>query len=241
MFKRESWIKNGFRMAYLEGGAGPTLLFLHGAGFIEGYENLLQAFSGNYHIIAPHLPGFGESDSITAEWDLDSYRIFINDFINSLGRRQIILVGHSFGGLIALGLSDNPAVKKIVVFNPSCKATIDLKFFFNLFVKKTAADAKRSLAVGYQIAHDFMALVIHHNIFRLAKMLLSSLNRPIPQIQKPTLCIWCVHDEVLSPETPSILKSFPCVTIDLIDGNHDWPLFYPELMIEKINSFCYNS
>ena len=46
----------------IEGGSGPDLLYLHGAGGITKDDPFLAALAEKYHVYAPLLPGYGESD-----------------------------------------------------------------------------------------------------------------------------------------------------------------------------------
>jgi len=56
---------DGLKIAYREGGnpKNPKLVLLHGfpAGSHQ-YRNLIQSLAGQFHVIAPDYPGFGESD-----------------------------------------------------------------------------------------------------------------------------------------------------------------------------------
>ena len=42
-------------------GSGEPLLYLHGAGGLLGIDPFLEELGKNFKVIAPHLPGFGES------------------------------------------------------------------------------------------------------------------------------------------------------------------------------------
>ena len=46
----------------IEGGSGPDLFFLHGAGGITADNPFLAALAEKYHVYAPLLPGYGESE-----------------------------------------------------------------------------------------------------------------------------------------------------------------------------------
>jgi pimeloyl-ACP methyl ester carboxylesterase len=42
---------------YLEGGSGPPLVFLHGAGGMTADDPFLAKLAGRFHVHAPFLPG----------------------------------------------------------------------------------------------------------------------------------------------------------------------------------------
>lgn len=81
----------------------PTLLFLHGWGsnstlWFRSVEQLDQA---GYRLIFLDLPGFGKTQLPTKPYTLDLYAEFVQAFIQKLGVKNHILIGHSFGGKIA--------------------------------------------------------------------------------------------------------------------------------------------
>jgi pimeloyl-ACP methyl ester carboxylesterase len=56
---------NGFKVFYREAGdaKAPTVLLLHGFPTSSHmFRNLIPELAGDYHIVAPDLPGFGFSD-----------------------------------------------------------------------------------------------------------------------------------------------------------------------------------
>ena len=85
-------------------GAGPTILLLHGLGCThEIWEDLVAKLPSNATIIAPDLLGFGDSPKPK----LASYSNYVQaksviKTLKKLGsHKQLIIVGHSMGGLIA--------------------------------------------------------------------------------------------------------------------------------------------
>ncbi|MGI9535188.1 MAG: alpha/beta fold hydrolase [Thermodesulfobacteriota bacterium] len=98
---------NGSQINYLYFGNGikskPVVIFIHGAaqssGSWEYQYNLCRSYK-RFNSIVPDLPGHGESDG-TGFTSIQEYSDFLNDFINKLKLREIILVGHSMGGRIS--------------------------------------------------------------------------------------------------------------------------------------------
>lgn len=85
----------------LEGGSGPDLLFLHGAGGITREDPFLAALAEKYHVYAPLLPGFGESEESSKIRTMLDFTLHTLDVMSALGLNKPILVGHSMGGMIA--------------------------------------------------------------------------------------------------------------------------------------------
>lgn len=85
----------------LEGGSGPDLLFLHGAGGIDASNPFLAALAEKYHVYAPLLPGFGESEESTEIRTMLDFTLHSHDVMSGLGLDKPVVVGHSMGGMIA--------------------------------------------------------------------------------------------------------------------------------------------
>ena len=96
---------DGLRVRYLEAGAGPAVLFLHGASTgssAEVWEDVFQPLAGaGYRPIAYDQPGYGLTDNPTDF--TNSYRArFITKVMDALAIDRATLVGHSQAGGFAL-------------------------------------------------------------------------------------------------------------------------------------------
>lgn len=85
----------------LEGGSGPDLMFLHGAGGTSAEDPFLNALAEKYHVYAPLLPGYGASDECSEIRDMLDVTLHTYDVLEALGLKKPILAGHSMGGMIA--------------------------------------------------------------------------------------------------------------------------------------------
>jgi len=86
---------------YYEGGAGQQLVFLHGAGGLEMDGNFLNALQEKFHVYAPLLPGYGDSEECPELRDMLDFTLHTWDVVDALGVRDPILIGFSMGGMIA--------------------------------------------------------------------------------------------------------------------------------------------
>ncbi|HEY1632479.1 MAG TPA: alpha/beta hydrolase [Rhizomicrobium sp.] len=86
---------------YFEGGQGTPLVFLHGAGGLAANDPFLAALAAKYHVHAPLLPGYGDSEECGELRDMLDVTLHTWDVIEALGLKNPILVGHSMGGMIA--------------------------------------------------------------------------------------------------------------------------------------------
>ena len=86
---------------YFEGGSGPDLVYLHGAGGITADDPLLAGLAKSHHVVAPLVPGYGDSEECPEIRDMLDFTLHTWDVVEALGLRDPILVGHSMGGMIA--------------------------------------------------------------------------------------------------------------------------------------------
>ncbi|MFC3068162.1 alpha/beta fold hydrolase [Phenylobacterium soli] len=86
---------------YIEGGSGPDLVFLHGAGGVTPEDPFLAALAKTHHVYAPLVPGYGDSEEAPEIRDMLDFTLHTWDVAAALGLKDPILVGHSMGGMIA--------------------------------------------------------------------------------------------------------------------------------------------
>src|SRR5690606_22785188 len=86
---------------YFEGGSGPDLVFLHGAGGVTAEDPLLAELAKSHRVLAPLIPGYGDSEEAPEIRDMLDFTLHAWDVLDALGLKDPILVGHSMGGMIA--------------------------------------------------------------------------------------------------------------------------------------------
>ena len=94
----------GLNVRYVEAGDGPVVLLLHGLAdsLLSWYCNIDALAEAGFRVIAPDLPGCGDSDKPNRlEYDPGSAAGFIYDLSQELGIAKLSLVGNSAGGLIS--------------------------------------------------------------------------------------------------------------------------------------------
>ncbi len=101
-FRRRSLQLGDHRVAYSEGGKGEPVLLVHGFGSSrDSWNRMAGRLTKQYRVIAPDLPGWGESTRIEAESYAYPKQIQrLREFIVALGLGRVHLVGHSMGGFI---------------------------------------------------------------------------------------------------------------------------------------------
>lgn len=124
--KKHSIEVKGINITIHESGPGKSkipLLLLHGGGLdsaMLSYGTIMSTLGEKYHVIAPDLPGYGESDKPKVPYTIEWYQKFLDDLIEVLGFKQINLGGLSLGGGISLGYSiKNPEkINKLILIAP---------------------------------------------------------------------------------------------------------------------------
>ncbi len=96
------------RLHYEERGDGPNLILLvHGyTGCSRWWEPALERLSpARYHAYALDLRGTGDSDKPPSGYNVEQYAEDVFQFCHALGLTDLVCVGHSMGGLIAVQMA----------------------------------------------------------------------------------------------------------------------------------------
>jgi pimeloyl-ACP methyl ester carboxylesterase len=93
---------HGAKLHYMTAGHGPTLILLHGyAETSLMWKPIMPALARRFTVIAPDLPGIGDSDIPADGLDMKSAAIRIHDLAKSLGVQKAEVVGHDIGLMVA--------------------------------------------------------------------------------------------------------------------------------------------
>lgn len=91
---------------FCDKGSGRAVLFLHGWGSdFLAFRPFIDRTAEYCRVCAVDLPGFGQSEEPPVAWGIDEYADFVLAFLAELKLDEAILVGHSFGGRIAIKLA----------------------------------------------------------------------------------------------------------------------------------------
>jgi pimeloyl-ACP methyl ester carboxylesterase len=93
---------SGANIHYLTAGHGTPLILLHGyAETSRMWKPIIPALAKRFTVIAPDLPGIGDSDIPADGLDMKSAAIRIHDLAKSLGVQKAEVVGHDIGLMVA--------------------------------------------------------------------------------------------------------------------------------------------
>src|ERR1700691_1197314 len=93
---------SGVRIHYLTAGNAPAVILLHGfAETSRMWRPIMPVLAERFTVIAPDLPGIGDSDVPTNGLDMKNAAIRIHDLSKSLGVQKAEVVGHDIGLMVA--------------------------------------------------------------------------------------------------------------------------------------------
>jgi pimeloyl-ACP methyl ester carboxylesterase len=119
---------------------GSPVLLMHGWGCshdtVKSIANMLNRDMLVYNI---DLPGHGSSQEPPEAWGVEAYTSLMEKFIARLNLSDPVLIGHSFGGRIAILLSSrNPISRMVLVDAAGIKPKRPLKYYIKVYSFKTA-------------------------------------------------------------------------------------------------------
>jgi pimeloyl-ACP methyl ester carboxylesterase len=246
-----------FSVETYEYGSGEPLLYLHGAGGLLGFEPFLEELGKDFHVIAPHLPGFGETTGGELIEDVFDAALFYHQLMDDLGIRSAHIIGHSMGGMLAAEVAalDTHRAKRLVLVG-SAGFWIDAHPIPDVF----ALDLSE---LGGYLFHDpespfaKMFLAVPADMQQLADMYVERVKRfstaskflwPIPdrglkkrayRISAPTLLVWGESDRLVPPVYADEFTSRIRTTrIEIIKhAGHMLPYEQPEAFVKVVRKF----
>ncbi|MGE9807936.1 alpha/beta fold hydrolase [Janibacter sp. G1551] len=96
-------VLHSHELSYLDSGAGPVVLFIHGIlGSQRQWAHLVDKMDDHHRVLVPDLFGHGESAKPLGDYSLSAHAAALRDLLDHLGVHRVTLVGHSLGGGIAM-------------------------------------------------------------------------------------------------------------------------------------------
>jgi pimeloyl-ACP methyl ester carboxylesterase len=115
-----SAVVDGIKLHYLTAGHGPTVILLHGyTQTSRMWRPLIPKLSNKFTVIAPDLPGIGDSDIPKGGLDMKTAAIRIHALAKSLGVTKARVVGHDIGLMVAYAYAAQfpTEVEKLIVMD----------------------------------------------------------------------------------------------------------------------------
>ncbi|MPZ87341.1 MAG: alpha/beta fold hydrolase [Nitriliruptorales bacterium] len=238
----------GHPVRCLEGGLGPTLLFLHGMGGLRPGAPFLELLADRYRVVAPEHPGFGETEPLA--WidtmvDLAThYRRMLRE---TLSEEAVFVVGHSLGGWLAAEVAfQNPdLVRRQVLVAPAglrgAGEGID-PFGLNEEQMLVTAVADPATAPPSPKPSDAHVIRNRQMAARLAwspRLADPKLPTRLSLVRTPTLLIWGAQDRIIPADRAAAFQEhLPDVRLVTVEGAGHLPMLEaPERFVSAVNEF----
>jgi len=160
---------DGVTIFYREAGdiSKPTILLLHGfPSTSHMYDALMNDLAGNYHLIAPDYPGFGNSSLPSPDvftYSFDHIAEIMSDFIRVIGIKKFSLYMQDYGGPIGFRIaSSNPDKVNALIIQNANAYTDGLGTGFNNIMKMQQAGDKEGVAKILQQIISFDGIKVQY-------------------------------------------------------------------------------
>lgn len=239
----------GLNTYYTVEGSGPAVLVLEGWGTNTAvYAPISSLLSGKYTVYTLDFPGFGRSEEPKEVWDVGMYADFTVEFAKALGIKEVILIGHSFGGRVIFKLHEKELpfdVPKIVLIDSAgVKPPDTLKKKIKRTKYKIARKCLELFAPSkvekYRLAHSSADYQTASPMMRevLKKTVSEDLRSLFSKVTAPTLLIWGKNDTATPLSDGQLMeKSMKDAGLVVLEGGHYSYLDSPTLFARVMTSF----
>lgn len=238
---------NHLELAGLDG--GPTLVFLHGAGINRKmWAPQVDLLSPSYRIVAVDLPGHGALRD--RHYDFEDAVSVVTEAIELHTAGEVVLIGLSLGGYVALGVS-HPRVGALILSGASAAyagwgglstklygwAITPVAPFLNRLNEKALRKALGEVAE--EIIHH--GLAIREAVRALRKVPGPDYRGMLARFEGPVLLLNGERDKPNRGEEVDAASVGRDVTIVVVeDAGHACSLTQPEAFSDAVDRFCAN-
>lgn len=240
--------ENGFK--FVDEGEGPVLLLLHGLfGALSNWEGVVNRFSKKFHVIIPMLPIY---EMPIKEAGLEGLRTFLEDFVRSRNLDDLIIMGNSLGGHIALlyTLRNSNKVKKLILtgssglFEDSMGGSYPKRGNYQYIRERVAytfydpaVASKELVDEVFEITNSIPKCMRIVAIAKSAQR--NNMAEEIPNITIPTLLVWGLNDTITPPVVAyEFNRLIPSSELKFIDKCCHAPMMeHPDTFNELVEDF----
>ena len=210
---------------YIQYGEGNDIVLLHGWGQnIEMMRPIGDNFQDRFRITILDFPGFGESEEPKEAWTIEDYELMLEEFLKNVNVKKPIVIGHSFGGRVAIRYSARNPISKLVLFGSPC---IRIQEELSLGVKILK---KLKTLPGLNDLGEYMKQFIGSRDYKAASPIMrqtlvnvvnEDLSKFAREIEEPTLLIWGTNDtEAPLNEAKELEKIMLDAALITLPGTH---------------------
>jgi pimeloyl-ACP methyl ester carboxylesterase len=248
---------DGRRVVYTEAGEGPgspfrprrpAVVFLHGWGLgIRPYRRVhAQLRERGVRVVAPDLPGFGASSPLPpGRRTLDDHADWVAAFCAEAGLGRVVLVGHSFGGGVAIATAHRHPrlVRALVLVNSVGGASLRTRplWHWGLGAPSDAVPVGQALRLLPSLLREAVPNAVRNPaaVARAAGLARSSdLTAELEALRRrrvPVAVLWAASDRVIPETAFDDLCRALGATGQVVEGNHSWLLADPAAFAEALS------
>ena len=214
----------------LEGGRGETLVLLHGFNAdADHFNRVARHLTGHFRILAPDLPGFGETlSSASTDYRIEAQAETVVEWMDGVGIQRCYLGGSSMGGFIACAIAARhpDRIRALWLLAPGGVESAPLSPLFqeiaeerhNPLVVRDRADFRRlidfcfvrppwipSPLARFLAARSAARSVEHQRAFDAIRFDSPPAESLVEGMSVPALIVWGRSDQVLNPAGAQLL------------------------------------
>jgi pimeloyl-ACP methyl ester carboxylesterase len=240
--------ENGFK--FVDEGKGQVLLLLHGLfGALSNWEGVVNRFSKNFRVVIPMLPIY---EMPIKEAGLEGLRKFVEDFIAFKNLDNLILMGNSLGGHVALlyTLKNAERVEKLILtgssglFEDSMGGSYPKRGNYDYIRERVAYTFyDPNVATKDLVDEVFETTRSIPKCMRIVAIAKSAqrhnMAEEITNIQTPTLLVWGLNDTITPPIVAhEFNRLIPNSRLKFIDRCSHAPMMeHPDKFNELVEEF----
>jgi pimeloyl-ACP methyl ester carboxylesterase len=224
---------NGLRARFRTTGEGADVVLMHGWGCdLSIWNGVHEHLAGvGFRVTSLDFPGFGESEEPPVPWNMEDYTVWFERFLTARGIVNPVLIGHSFGGRVALIFaSRNPTSKVVLVDAAGVKPRRSVKYYIKVWSfkalkriapivlgsKKANELIERRRAKAASADYKAASSTMRGTFSRVVN---EDLRRHMPRISAPTLLIWGEKDTATPLRDAKIMERLiPDAGLVVFDG-----------------------
>lgn len=257
-------LRNGdFIVNYYQQGSGDSLVFLHSAGGLPTFTPELAELSKHFTVTAPLLPGFGSSGEEHLHEAVQKLVFWGWDLLDALKIERPILVGHSFGGMLAaeMAATEPGRVRKLALIAPAGLYLPEhpaVDFFAcppDRLVRAAFHDPESEAAKASMKAPDDPQAAIEAIVARTKALATvgrflwpngdCGISERLYRIKAPTLLLWGESDGLIPPAYAAAFKqgltgAASVKTQMIAKAGHILFAEQPEAALKALLDFCAN-
>lgn len=200
---------DGMTIHYEETGPsdGIPVLLMHGWGCDHTtVRSIAAVMEPAMRVINVDLPGHGKSSEPTSVWGVEDFTVLMEKMVKKLNMVRPVLIGHSFGGRVAILMSSRNEVGKVVLVDAAgIKPRRSIKYYWKVYTFKAGKNVLLTLfgkekggkmvekwrgrkgSADYRNSSPMMRAV-------MSRCVNEDLRHVMPNIKSSTLLVWGEDD-----------------------------------------------